>query len=140
MTKPAVSELILHRSPIVMRDNATVQEACKIMQQHRIGAIIIVDEQERPIGIFTGRDAVNRVLAKGLDGTQALLREVMTENPDYVSPGCVTLDALRQMRDCGYRHLPVVKEGKLVGLVSRGDFRLMDQMRLDEETGYWERI
>src|SRR5690606_38454706 len=78
MTKPAISELILHRSPIVMRDNATVQEACKVMQQHRIGAIIVVDEQKRPVGIFTGRDAVNRVLAKGPDGKRTLLRDVMT--------------------------------------------------------------
>ena len=56
----------------------------------------------------------------------------MTAKPDCVSPDWVTLDALRQMRDCGYRHLPVVKDGKIVGLVSRGDFRLMDQVRLDE--------
>ncbi len=140
VSKSAISELILHRSPVVMRDSATVQEACKIMHQHRVGAIIVVDEQKRPVGIFTGRDAVNRVLANGLDGKRTLLREVMTEKPDCVSPDWVTLDALRQMSDCGYRHLPVVQDGKIVGLVSRGDFRLMDQVRLDEETGYWERI
>ena len=52
----------------------------------------------------------------------------------------IKIDALRLMRDGGFRHVPVVDNGTLVGVVSRGDFRGLEQDRLDEETGLWERI
>jgi predicted transcriptional regulator len=53
-------------------------------------------------------------------------------------PSCI--EALRLMRDGGFRHIPVVENGRVIGVVSRGDFRGLEQDRLDEETGIWERI
>ena len=55
-------------------------------------------------------------------------------------PANIAIDALRLMEDCGCRHLPVVENGTVVGIVSRGDFRGLELDRLDEETGIWERI
>jgi CBS domain-containing protein len=94
----------------------------------------------RLLGIFTGRDAV-RVLAEAKDPVQTALRDVMTRDPDTLPPGKTAIDALRLMQDGGFRHVPVVTETReLVGVVSRHDFRGLEQDRLDEETGYWERI
>jgi predicted transcriptional regulator len=48
------------------------------------------------------------------------------------------IDALRMMRDGGYRHVPIVERGTIVGIVSHGDFHGLERARLDEETGFWE--
>jgi CBS domain-containing protein len=61
-------------------------------------------------------------------------------DPDTMPPGRTAIEALRLMQDGGYRHLPVIKHGKVMGVVSRGDFRGLEQARLDEDTGLWERI
>jgi len=81
-----------------------------------------------------------RVLAEGQQPAATPLRHVMTENPDCLPPRHTAIHALRLMRDGGFRHVPVVEDGTLVGIVSRGDFRGLEQDRLDEETGIWERM
>jgi CBS domain-containing protein len=57
-----------------------------------------------------------------------------------MTPGHSAIEALRLMQDARCRHLPIVRDGGVVGIVSRGDFRGLEQDRLDEETGLWERI
>ena len=84
------------------------------------------------------RDAV-RVLAEGKDGDLPL-RQVMSKEPHCLPPRHTAIHALRLMRDGGFRHVPVVEAGMVIGIVSRGDFRGLEQDRLDEETGIWERI
>jgi CBS domain-containing protein len=64
----------------------------------------------------------------------------MTTEVHNLPPSHTAIDALRLMRDGGFRHVPVVHEGLVIGIVSRGDFRGLEQDRLDEETGLWERI
>ncbi len=68
------------------------------------------------------------------------LAEVMTREPRTMPPDRTAIDALRLMEDGGFRHVPVVIQGKIVGVVSHGDFRGLEQARLDEETDFWERI
>jgi predicted transcriptional regulator len=55
-------------------------------------------------------------------------------------PGRTAIEALRLMRDGGFRHVPVVEDDVVIGVVSRGDFRGLECDRLDVETGIWERI
>jgi CBS domain-containing protein len=55
-------------------------------------------------------------------------------------PSGTAIDALRLMQDGGFRHVPIVNGGRVVGIVSRGDFRAVEHRRLDEETGLWERV
>ena len=62
----------------------------------------------------------------------------MTSEPHHLPPRHTAIDALRLMRDGGFRHVPVVHEGLVIGVVSRGDFRGLEQDRLDVETGIWE--
>jgi CBS domain-containing protein len=64
----------------------------------------------------------------------------MTRKPETMKPQATAIDALRLMRDGGFRHVPVVEDGAVVGIVSRGDFRGLEHDRMDQETGFWERM
>ncbi len=134
-----MAEIIRNQKPLTLRPGATVQEACQHMHERKVGAVLVTNGKNELVGIFTGRDAV-RVLAEGKDAKTTVLRQVMTKKPDCLPPRHTAIDALRLMRDGGFRHVPVVHEGLVVGIVSRGDFRGLEQDRLDEETGIWERM
>jgi CBS domain-containing protein len=110
------------------------------MRDRRVGAVLVTEGDHRLLGIFTGRDAVHRVLAEGKSAARTKLKEVMTSEPDTMPPGMTAIEALRLMEDGRYRHVPIVHEGKIVGIVSRFDFSGIELDRLVEETGLWERI
>jgi CBS domain-containing protein len=95
----------------------TVAEAAKLMAGKNVGAVMVV-EGERLVGIFTERDAVFRVIAQGLDTRTSLLGEVMTKAPKTVDPEDTFGFALMMMHDNGFRHVPVIENGKPVGIVS----------------------
>jgi CBS domain-containing protein len=134
-----MSEIVKNQNPLMLRPTASVKHACQCMRDRRVGAVLVTDADRHLLGIFTGRDAV-RVLAEGWDAAHTSLAEVMTANPDTMPPGRTAIEALRLMQDGGFRHIPIVENGKVVGVVSKGDFRGVEQDRLDEETGIWERI
>jgi CBS domain-containing protein len=135
-----MSELVRHQDPLVLPPETSVKHACECMRERGVGAVLVIDHSGRLVGIFTGRDAVCRMLAEGKSSTSTILAKVMTRNPETMLPGNTTIDALRRMQDGGFRHLPVVDNGTLLGIVSRGDFRGQEQDRLEEETVLWERI
>ena len=110
------------------------------MAERRVGAVLVTEGGNRLVGIFTGRDAVCRVLAEGKSAARTHLAEVMTADPVTMPPGKTAIEALRMMQDCGFRHIPVIENGGVVGIVSRGDFRGMEQARLDDETRMFERL
>jgi CBS domain-containing protein len=102
---------------------------------------LVIGRGHRLTGIFTSRDAVTRVLAKGRDAATTKLADVMTPKPCTMSLTQSSVDALRLMQGGGFRHLPIVDDnGALLSVISRGDFCGLEQARLDEETGLWERI
>ena len=136
----SMSEIIRDQKPLVMAPHATVKQACARMRDRRVGAVLVADKEERLVGIFTGRDAVCRMLAEGKSAAETTLAEVMTPSPASMSPTHLAIDALRLMSDGGFRHVPVVAGRKVVGIVSHGDFRGLETARLDEETGFWERL
>jgi CBS domain-containing protein len=135
-----MSDLVRDQNPLILPGSASVMEAARHMRDRRVGSVLVTDDAAELIGIFTGRDAVSRVLAEGKDPAETTLVEVMTAGPETMAPNHTTIDALRLMQDARCRHLPIVHEGKIVGIVSRGDFRGAELDRLDEETGLWERI
>lgn len=134
-----MSEIIRNQQPVMMSESASVQDACKQMHERRVGAVLVTDRNARLLGIFTGRDAV-KTLAKGKHVANTHLRDVMTRAPHSMSPRANAIEALRLMRDGGFRHVPVVENDVVVGIVSRGDLRGLEQDRLDEETRIWERM
>jgi CBS domain-containing protein len=133
-------EILKDQRPLILPAGATVQYACQRMRDRRVGAVLITDEARRLLGIFTGRDAVVRVLAEGKDPTKTTLADVMTVDPDTIASGRTAIDALRLMQDGGFRHVPVIQGDELIGIVSHGDFRGLEKARLDEETGLFERL
>lgn len=135
-----MSDLVREQNPLMLPPTASVMTAARHMRERRVGAVLVADVNAGLLGIFTGRDAVDRVLADGKDPAETTLAEVMTPDPDTMAPHHTAIEALRLMQDARCRHLPIVHEGKVVGIVSRGDFRGIEQDRLDEETGLWERI
>ncbi len=139
MSHRDMAEIIRHQIPLAVRPDTSVQEACKRMYARKVGAALVTNANGILLGIFTGRDAV-RVLSRGRDPATLEVRQVMTKSPDTITPRAHAIEALRMMRDGGFRHLPVVDDGNVLGIVSRGDFRGLEHDRLDEETGIWERI
>ena len=137
MTNRRMDEIVRNQRPVTMPASASVREACVRMHERKIGAVLVTGETGALTGIFTGRDLV-RVIAAGHPAETTRLSAVMTPNPHTMPPGRTAIEALRLMRDGGFRHVPVVEEGKIIGIVSRGDFRGLEHDRLDVETGYWE--
>ena len=135
-----MSDIVRNRDPSTLPPSATVRDACRYMRDRRIGAVLVTEGNQRLLGIFTGRDAVHRVLAEGKSAARTKLVEVMTRDPDTMPPGKTAIEALRLMEDGRYRHVPIVDGSKVVGIVSRFDFSGIELDRLDEETGLWERI
>lgn len=132
MTNRKLADVIKDQRLLALTRRATVQEACQRMWDNRAGSVLVVDDQQCLIGIFTGRDAV-RTLAEGKDPGQTILAHAMTPDPVTIAPHCHAVDALRQMSNRGFRHLPVVEGGKIWGVVSRGDFKGMEIDLLDED-------
>ena len=97
--------------------DTTVSKAAKLMANKNVGAVMVV-ENELLIGIFTERDAVFRVMAKGLDAKTTRLADVMTATPQTVDPDKSFGYALLMMHENGFRHVPVIESGKPVGIVS----------------------
>jgi CBS domain-containing protein len=109
------------------------------MKERRAGSVLVVDEQQRLSGIFTGRDAV-RALAEGKDAAATILALVMTPKPTTITPDSLAIEALRKMNDGGFRHLPVVEGGTIWGVVSRGDFKGIEIDQLEHEEHLWQCI
>lgn len=140
MSERQMIDIVRDQRPLTMPPTATVAEACRRMCDRRVGAVLVTEDGGRLVGIFTGRDAVDRVLAEALDAASAVLADVMTRDPHCMPPGRTAIEALRLMQDGGFRHIPITDGERVVGIVSRGDFRGMEQARLDDETRMFERI
>jgi CBS domain-containing protein len=100
--------------------DATVYEALQLMAEKEIGAVLVL-ENERPIGIFTERDYARQVILKGKASKDTSVRAIMTARVVYVRPDQTVDDCMAIMTDKRVRHLPVMAEGRLEGLLSIGD-------------------
>lgn len=108
-------------SPVVTAGaSETIAVAAARMADHRVGSVVIVDSQQRPIGILTERDMI-RLAAAGADPTATKVSEWMTSDPDVVAPGVTARAAFASLGAHGYRHIPVVRDDVLVGIVSMRD-------------------
>jgi CBS domain-containing protein len=108
-------------SPVVAVGlDTSVAECVRDMNFKRIGAMIVMDG-ERLAGIFTERDALNKVLGEGRDSTKTKVSEVMTPDPLCVSPSTTVEEAMGIITNRRFRHLPVVENGRVVAMISSGD-------------------
>ncbi len=95
----------------------TVSKAAELIASRNVGAVMVI-EQGHLVGIFTERDAVFRVIAKGRDACSTRLAEVMTTAPKTVGPEKPFGFALLMMHEHGFRHVPVIENGKPIGIIS----------------------
>jgi CBS domain-containing protein len=135
-----LSEIIRTQEPLTLPVTATVKQACERMSNRHLGAVLVMEKHGRLVGIFTARDAVCRVLAAGKVPSKTKLRDVMTVSPATMSPDKSAIEALRLMWNGGFGHVPVVENDKLCGVVSRGDFKGLEQTRLEDERDLWEHL
>jgi len=110
-------------SPTVARPDDAVHQVARMMRDEDVGSIPIV-EADRLVGIITDRDIAVKVVAAGLDPRQTLVGDVMSPDPVTGSPQMSEHQALALMGREQIRRLPIVEGGRLVGIVSLGDFAL----------------
>lgn len=100
--------------------DCSVTECVRQMNEANIGAMLIM-EGDRLLGIFTERDAITKVLGAGLDSERTKVSEVMSRNPVCVSPSSTLEEAMAIVSGERIRHLPVIEDDKVVGMISSGD-------------------
>ncbi len=100
---------------------ATVYQALELMAAKDIGAVLVVDEKENLVGIFSERDYARKVILKGRNSKTVTVSEVMTAKVFVVDPDKTVEDCMRLMSGHKIRHLPVMEGDKLLGVISIGD-------------------
>ncbi|HCE10786.1 MAG TPA: signal transduction protein [Oxalobacteraceae bacterium] len=122
MTERTVLQSISKRTVITVSAQATAFEAAGIMTKARCGSVLIVDAAGALLGIFTERDLMTKVVAKALAPDRTPVSEVMTPSPQVVAPETSVSDAVLLMKECGFRHLPILSpDAKIVGVFSLRD-------------------
>ena len=118
-----VKELLARKGGEVhcVRPDATVYEALELMADRNIGAVMVVDETGEIQGLFSERDYARKNIIKGRSTHGTRVKEIMTKRVLYVQPEATILDCMNLMTEKRVRHLPVLENGKLTGVVSIGD-------------------
>lgn len=106
---------------ITVEAETPVLEAVQLLRGHQIGAMPVVDDRARMIGLFTERDVVWRLAERGATLLEEPVRRCMTSPVHFCKPDDPIRDVMWQMTYRRIRHLPVVEDGRLVGMISIGD-------------------
>ena len=122
MPGDSLISLLDEQNPIIhsVGSDVSITECVCRMNELKIGAMLVMEDNQL-IGIFTERDAITRVLGTGLDPTSTKISEVMTKNPVWVSASTTLEEAMGIITQRRIRHLPVVEDGRVLGVVSSGD-------------------
>jgi CBS domain-containing protein len=134
--KTSIAVLLEHKGPAVFSvpPEITVAAAVKEMASHKVGATLVMDGG-RLVGIFTERDVLFRVVAAGLDPATTPMKRVMTPNPITVASATSIEEVMALFTNKRFRHLPVVDNDHLMGLISIGDVlrRMVETHRYEAE-------
>lgn len=139
MVRKIMPDIVSDQDIFELAGGATVRDAARGMAERHCQSVLVT-EDGRLTGIFTGTDLIRKVVAADLDPNQTTLSDVMTPDPQTVSPGFNAVEALHRMQDGRFRHLPIVDNGKLVGVVSRRDFLGHEIDELEHQEQLWETI
>jgi CBS domain-containing protein len=115
----------------VVTPQTSIMDAVRRMNERQIGSVLVM-EGKHLAGIFTERDVLTRVVPQRLDPTRTPVAEVMTRQPVVIPPTTTVQEAMMVVTDTRRRHLPVVKDGQVLGMVSSGDLTrwvVKDQQR-----------
>ncbi len=120
MTIRPLRSLMAGQAPLTVSKSAFVPEAARLMRDRNVGAVMVM-EGTQLAGVFTERDALFRVLAAGRDPAGTPVSAVMTKSPQTIHPDKPFVEALRMMLEGGFRNVPVVEDGEVLGMVSVRD-------------------
>jgi len=101
--------------------DSSVYEALECLEEKNLGALVVVERDGTLIGIFTERDYARKIILKGRSSRETMVRDIMTDNPVFVSPDTKIEECMQLMTNKFIRHLPVLECGELVGIISIGD-------------------
>ena len=127
-----VMELLDQQEVHCLHKDESVLEAAQQMSEWKVGAVIVLDGA-RLVGIFSERDLMTRVVSQGLAPATTPVGQVMTPNPVVVDANSTVEQCLRIMNQAKCRHLPVVRDGNLVGILSMRDLLQSDLREKDDE-------
>ncbi|WP_213662486.1 putative nucleotidyltransferase substrate binding domain-containing protein [Stutzerimonas stutzeri] len=137
----SIGELAVHH-PVACLPDLPLREAVALMQQNNVGSIVIVDEQQRPLGIFTLRD-LRRVIGAEAGELSATISCYMTHEPFHLPPEATAFDAAIAMTERHIAHVCVVDNGQLVGVISERDLfslQRVDLVHLAQTIGHADRV
>lgn len=117
---------------ITVGDGETALEAARIMNEQHIGSLLVLDQAGTLVGIFTERDMLRRVVAAEVDPSSVTVGTIMTNPVLTCEPGTRLEELRKVMREQRIRHLPVVDDGRLIGMVSIGDLNFAETETLVE--------
>ena len=101
--------------------DSSVYEALELLESKNLGSLVIIEDDGKLDGIFTERDYARKVILKGRSSKETLVRDIMTDDPIFVTPDTKIEECMKLMTEKFIRHLPVLENNQLVGLVSIGD-------------------
>jgi CBS domain-containing protein len=104
---------------LTAKAGTTIAEAASLMAQRRVGSALVI-EGDRLLGIFTERDIV-KALSQDASATNQAIGDWMTQRPQTIGSDATVEEALQRMLDGGFRHLPVVDDDQMVGMISMRD-------------------
>lgn len=140
MPRRMIKDMLDGRSLVTTSKESTVRAACRLMTDKRIGALLVI-EAGRIAGIFTERDALNKILSAGLDPDTTTLEQVMVRDPQTITADKPLAYALYMMAEGGFRHVPVVDvAGAPVGMVSARDALGEDMVDLEREMKHLQEL
>jgi CBS domain-containing protein len=125
---------IVRREPISCTPDTSLRQVLEIMHKNGIGSMVAVDERKHPVGIFTLHDVLSRVALPGLS-LDTPLAGVMTPNPFFLPPGALIHEAALAMARHGFRHILMVENGRLTGLISEKDLFSLQRVSLRQIGG-----
>jgi len=125
-------------NPVVVKPTISVLEAASLMKNKKIGNVLVVEDNQ-PIGILTESDIIKKVVAEGKIAKVVLVKEVMTTPVIVTDPYIPVEEAMKTMGKCNIRRLPVVENGKLIGIITHKDISRISPL-LNEIAREWYNI
>jgi CBS domain-containing protein len=117
-----IGEILSHKGTTVwcISPDATVYEAVQLMADKNVGAVLVT-ENDKLLGILSERDYTRKVVLKGKSSRTTTVKEILSSHIIHVSPSHTVEECMRLMTDHHVRHLPVLEDDRIVGIVSIGD-------------------
>lgn len=128
-----IKDVIRNREPYSMKASASVQDAAEFMASRNVGAVCVVDDTGKLLGVFSERDVVKRVIVQKRDPTSLKVGDVTSELRAVIKCDETPHQALERMELIGTRHLPVVDGERWVGMLSMRDLMRVELSERGDE-------